>query len=106
MTPIGNISFINQNAILASTQASNELGKESFASMANLAEFAAKEKTIEKLEKVAQSNEVQDEIKERADEEEGKKKKQNAKEDNSQDLDENKEEQSLSSSDHLLDLSI
>ena len=69
VTPLSNIQFVSQNAALPSTHASNELAKESFASMANLAEFQAKEKAVEKLDKVAQSDEVQDEIKEKADEE-------------------------------------
>lgn len=105
ITPLSNIQFVSQNAALPSTQASNELAKESFASMANLAEFQAKEKAVEKLEKVAQSDEVQDEIKEKADEEQGKKRKRQAKKD------ENNEKRANSSEEdnqniHRLDISI
>lgn len=108
VTPLSNIQFVSQNAALPSTHASNELAKESFASMANLAEFQAKEKAVEKLDKVAQSDEVQDEIKEKADEEQ-KKKRQRAKKDD----DETNEKKANSSGEqgsesqiHRLDLSI
>ena len=94
VTPLSNIQFVSQNAALPSTHASNELAKESFASMANLAEFQAKEKAIEKLDKVAQSDEVQDEIKEKDDDE------TNEKNANSS------EEQGGESQIHRLDLSI
>lgn len=107
VSPLGNLNFINQNVGAVSTQASNEAAKEGFANMANLAEFAAKEKAVEKLEKVAQSQEVQDEVKERADEEE---KQKHAKEEQEH----NKNEDEVSEEDefknthklHRLDLSI
>ena len=107
ITPLGNIQFVSQNAALPSTHASNELAKESFASMANLAEFQAKEKAVEKLEKVAQSDEVQDEIKEKADEEQEKKRRRRAKKDEAKEKNANSsEEQSEESQIHRLDLSI
>lgn len=105
ITPLSNIQFVSQNAALPSTQASNELAKESFASMANLAEFQAKEKAIEKLEKVAQSDEIQDEIKEKADEEQKKRKRQAEK----NEKDEKKaktSEQENETNIHRLDISI
>lgn len=105
ITPLSNIQFVSQNAALPSTQASNELAKESFASMANLAEFQAKEKAVEKLEKVAQSDEVQDEIKEKADEEQGKKRKRQAKKDENNEKRANSSEEN-SQNIHRLDISI
>ena len=105
VTPLGNTHFVNQNVSLVSTQVSNEVAKESFASMANLAEFQAKEKDIEKLEKVQQSDEVKEEIKEKADEEEAKKNKQDRKQgENENTKEETSEEQELSA--HRLDISI
>lgn len=107
ITPLSNIQFVSQNAALPSTHASNELAKESFASMANLAEFQAKEKAVEKLDKVAQSDEVQDEIKEKADEEQEKRKKRHAKEDEANEEKSNSsEEESEQTQIHRLDLSI
>lgn len=103
--PLGNLHFVSQNAALASTQASNELGKESFASLANMAEFQSKEKLIAKLEKVAQSNEVQKEIKEKA-EEEKKKKKNQADLAQAKEEDETQTELEPSKNSRLLDLSI
>ncbi len=76
ITPLGNSTFVNQNAALPSVQASNELAKESFAAMANLAEFQAKDKSVERIDKATPSDEVQEEIKERADEEKGGKKRE------------------------------
>lgn len=106
ITPLSNIQFVSQNAALPSTHASNELAKESFASMANLAEFQAKEKAIEKLDKVAQSDEVQDEIKEKADEEQEKQKKRHAKKDETNEEKNSSEEESEQMQIHRLDLSI
>lgn len=107
ITPLSNIQFVSQNAALPSTQASNELAKESFASMANLAEFQAKEKAVEKLEKVAQSDEVQDEIKEKAGEEQEKKRKRQAKKDeNNEKRANSSEENSQNQNIHRLDISI
>lgn len=106
ITPLSNIQFVSQNAALPSTHASNELAKESFASMANLAEFQAKEKAIEKLDKVAQSDEVQDEIKEKADEEQEKRKKRHAKKDETNEEKNSSEEESEQMQIHRLDLSI
>lgn len=105
VTPLGNIHFVNQNVSLASTQVGNELAKESFASMANLAEFEAKEKALQKLEKVQQSDEVQDEIKEKADEESSKKQKHSKQEAKNKSNEESDEETSQSSV-HRLDISI
>ena len=107
ITPLSNIQFVSQNAALPSTQASNELAKESFESMANLAEFQAKEKAVEKLEKVAQSDEVQDEIKEKAGEEQEKKRKRQAKKDeNNEKRANSSEENSQNQNIHRLDISI
>lgn len=75
LSPLGNINFVNQNVSLTSTQVSNEVAKESFASLANLAEFAAKEKVVDKLEKVAKSNPLEEDIKEKAEEEKKRQKK-------------------------------
>lgn len=77
ISPLGNIHFVNQNVGVTSTQVGNELAKEGFANLANLQEFEAKEKIVDKLEKVAQTNEIQEEIKEKEDDEETKKRKQN-----------------------------
>ena len=107
VTPLGNSHFVNQNVSLVSTQVSNELAKESFASMANLAEFQAKEKAIEKLESVQQSDELNEEIKEKAEEE--KKKKQSKEEQNEEENETNEEETSetlVLEGRHRLDLSI
>lgn len=106
ITPLSNIQFVSQNAALPSTQASNELAKESFASMANLAEFQAKEKAVEKLEKVAQSDEVQDEIKEKADEEQEKKRKRQAEKDKKDEKKAKTSEQDNETNIHRLDISI
>lgn len=104
ITPLSNMQFVNQNATLPSTQASNELAKESFASMANLAEFQAKEKAVEKLDKVVQSDEVQDEIKEKADEEQEKKRRRQAKKDEKSEKKADSSEENAGL--HRLDLSI
>ena len=42
ITPLSNSTFVSQNAAVASTQVANERGKESFAALANLAEFQGK----------------------------------------------------------------
>lgn len=70
VSPIGNMNFVNQNMAYPATQASNELAKEGFAAMLNMAEFNEKEKTLNKLEKVNETHE----IKEKAEQEEKKKK--------------------------------
>ncbi|EOI4811714.1 hypothetical protein ACMT8Z_001987, partial [Campylobacter coli] len=49
VSPIGNMNFVNQNMAYPATQASNELAKEGFAAMLNMAEFNEKEKTLNKL---------------------------------------------------------
>ncbi|QOR01162.1 MULTISPECIES: hypothetical protein [unclassified Campylobacter] len=102
ISPIGGIHFANQNAPVHSVQASNELAKDSFANVVNMSEFQAKEKTIEKLEKVGESHEVSDEIKERQ-EEEKKHSKQRQKE---EEQEEEEQEENSQKSSHLLDLSI
>ena len=50
ITPLGNSTFVSQNAAVASTQVANERGKESFAALANLAEFQGKEKSVERID--------------------------------------------------------
>lgn len=107
ITPLSNSTFVSQNAALPSVQTANELAKESFASMANLAEFQAKEKAVERLDKVAQSDEVQDEIKEKADEEQEKRRKKREKDDENNEKKANSsEEESDEVAIHRLDLSI
>ena len=60
ITPLGNSTFVSQNAAVASTQVANERGKESFAALANLAEFQGKEKSVERIDKAAPADEVKD----------------------------------------------
>ncbi|TQR33851.1 hypothetical protein DMB92_02925 [Campylobacter sp. MIT 99-7217] len=91
VTPLGNLNFINQNVALPSTQASNELAKEGFASLTNMSEFQSKEKTAEKLEKVNATDEVQDEIKEKAEEEKKKRHRKDEDENNEEENDEQEE---------------
>ncbi len=76
ISALGNIHFVNQNVGITSTQVGNELAKEGYASVANMQEFEAKEKVVNRLEKVAETNAVQDEIKEKQEDEESKKKRQ------------------------------
>lgn len=76
ISPIGNQIFVNQNAALPSTQASNELAKEGFANLSNLNEFQSKEKVVDRLDKVAATDAVQEEVKEKRDEEQGGQKRQ------------------------------
>ncbi|AJC85434.1 hypothetical protein [Campylobacter peloridis] len=106
ISPIGGIHFANQNAPIHSAQASNELAKDSFATLVNMSEFQAKEKAVEKLEKVNQSHEVSDEVKERQEEE--KKHSKHHQEQTSEDEEEQTQDElsSKSKSSHLLDLSI
>ena len=52
ISPLGGINFANQNAPVHSAQLSNELAKDSFATLVNMSEFQAKEKAIEKQQKV------------------------------------------------------
>ena len=79
VSPIGNMNFVNQNMAYPATQASNELAKEGFASLINMAEFNDKEKMIQKLEKVNESAEIKEEIKEKNEEEKKKKHEKNEK---------------------------
>ncbi|TXE90123.1 hypothetical protein FPD38_00380 [Campylobacter volucris] len=104
ISPIGGIHFANQNAPVHSAQASNDLAKDSFATLVNMSEFQAKEKTIEKLEKVNQSHGLSDEVKERQEEEKkhSSKKNMQAQEED----DEQEQEEEIKKSSHLLDLSI
>lgn len=104
ISPIGGIHFANQNAPVHSAQASNDLAKDSFATLVNMSEFQAKEKTIEKLEKVNQSHELSDEVKERQEEEKKHSSKKNMQAQEEDDEQEQEEETKKSS--HLLDLSI
>lgn len=107
VSPIGNMNFVNQNMSYPATQASNELGKEGFAALANMAEFNEKEKVLNKLEKVNQTQEVQEEIKEKTEQEEKKKEhKQEAKNDEDETLEENTDEIDDLPKFHHLDLSI
>ncbi|WP_291950123.1 hypothetical protein [Campylobacter sp.] len=104
ISPLGGINFANQNAPVHSAQLSNELAKDSFATLVNMSEFQAKEKAIEKLEKVNQTQEVDDEIKERQEQEQEKKhSSKHYEEDVSEDEECEEDEQENS---HLLDLSI
>lgn len=73
ISPLGNIHFVNQNVGITSTQVGNELAKEGFASLANMQEFEAKEKVVNRLEKVSETDAVQEEIKEKQEDEESKK---------------------------------
>lgn len=73
VSPIGNMNFVNQNMAYPATQASNELAKEGFAATLNMAEFNEKEKTLNKLDKVNETHEIKEEIKEKAEQEEKEK---------------------------------
>lgn len=66
VSPLGNVNYINQNMAYPATQASNELAKEGFAATLNMAEFNEKEKTLNKLEKVNETHEIKEEIKEKS----------------------------------------
>ncbi|MDO4674763.1 hypothetical protein [Campylobacter sp.] len=72
--PIGNMNFIHQNMAYPATQASNELAKEGFAAHLNMTEFKEKERALEKLEKVVQTQETSDAVEEKKEEEKKKKK--------------------------------
>ena len=110
VSPVGNMNFINQNMAYPATQVSNELAKEGFAATLNMAEFNEKEKTLNKLEKVNETHEIKEEIKEKNEQEEKKKKhKQEAKTDDEENSEEEltqepnfKDAQSI----HHLDISI
>ncbi|MCV3483442.1 hypothetical protein [Campylobacter sp. CNRCH_2014_0184h] len=104
ISPIGGVNYANQNAPVHSAQVSNELAKDSFATLVNMSEFQAKEKAVEKLEKVNQTHEVSDEIKERQEEE--KKHSKHHQEQEEKDEQEEKEQEVAKKSSHLLDLSI
>ncbi len=107
VSPIGNMNFINQNVAYQSTQVSNEVAKEGFASLMNMAEFNEKEKAVAKLEKVNESLEVQEEIKEKSEEEEKKKKERRDKKEAKQDEEDLEEQvEDGSNSIHRLDMSI
>ncbi|EAL5740873.1 hypothetical protein DR740_05550 [Campylobacter lari] len=102
ISPIGGVNYANQNAPVHSAQVSNELAKDSFATLVNMSEFQAKEKTVEKLEKVNQTHEVSDEVKERQEEE----KKHSKHHQKQEQEDEDEEQEVVKKSSHLLDLSI
>lgn len=104
ISPIGGVNYANQNAPVHSVQASNELAKDSFATLVNMSEFQAKEKAVEKLEKVNQTHEVSDEVKERQEEE--RKHSKHHQEQEQEDEDEQEEQEVVKKSSHLLDLSI
>ncbi|MBF7069037.1 hypothetical protein [Campylobacter volucris] len=104
ISQIGGIHFANQNAPVHSAQASNDLAKDSFATLVNMSEFQAKEKTVEKLEKVNQSHELSDEVKERQEEEKKHSSKKNMQ--TQEEDDEQEQEEEVKKSSHLLDLSI
>ncbi|HEC1786904.1 TPA: hypothetical protein R1733_001780 [Campylobacter lari] len=101
---MGGVNYANQNAPVHSAQVSNELAKDSFATLVNMSEFQAKEKAVEKLEKVNQTHEVSDEVKER--QEEKKKHSKHHQEQEEKDEQEEKEQEVVKKSSHLLDLSI
>ncbi|AJC86976.1 hypothetical protein [Campylobacter sp. RM16704] len=107
ISPIGGVNYVNQNAPVHSAQVSNELAKDSFATLVNMSEFQAKEKAVEKLEKVNQTHEVSDEVKERQ-EEEKKHSKQHQEAQASEDEEEQQQtqEEFPKKNSHLLDLSI
>ncbi|EGK8048292.1 hypothetical protein IO386_000454 [Campylobacter lari] len=104
ISPIGGVNYANQNAPVHSAQASNELAKDSFATLVNMSEFQAKEKAVEKLEKVNQTHEVSDEVKERQEEE--RKHSKHHQEQEQENEDEQEEQEVVKKSSHLLDLSI
>lgn len=106
--PVGNMQFVAQNAALPSTQASNELAKESFASIANLAEFNAKEKAVEKLEKVAETEDIKNEVEEKNEEEKSQQNSRQNEENSEENLDENStsDKQNPTHKFHQLDLSV
>ncbi|AJD05518.1 hypothetical protein [Campylobacter lari] len=104
ISPIGGVNYANQNAPVHSAQVSNELAKDSFATLVNMSEFQAKEKAVEKLEKVNQTHEVSDEVKERQEEE--RKHSKHHQEQEQEDEDEQEEQEVVKKSSHLLDLSI
>ncbi|TKX30552.1 hypothetical protein [Campylobacter estrildidarum] len=110
VSPIGNMNFVNQNMAYPAAQASNELAKEGFSATLNMAAAKEQEKVLDKLEKVNETHDIKEEIKEKAEQEEKKKKhKQEAKqtedEDDEEALDEEpnfKDAQSI----HRIDISI
>lgn len=107
VSPLGNMNFVNQNMNYPATQVSNELGKEGFAAIANMAEFNEKEKALSKLEKVNQTQELQKEIKEKTEQEEKRKEhKQEAQSNENETLEENIEETNDLPNFHHLDISI
>lgn len=107
ISPIGGIQFSNQNAPVHSAQASNELAKDSFATLVNMSEFQAKEKRLEKLEKVNESHEISDEVKERQEEENKKHSSKQMQNETDEENEEDKEEPTQSvASIHRLDLTI
>ncbi|MCH5335979.1 MAG: hypothetical protein J1D99_01030 [Campylobacter sp.] len=109
ISPLGNMNFVNQNVSYQSTQVSNEVAKEGFANVMNMAETAEKEKTAAKLERVGESLEVQEEIKEKSEEEKGKKQERQAKKKQDKDeeeLLEDEEEPQKKDWIHRLDMSI
>lgn len=79
ITPLSNSTFVSQNAAVASTQVANERGKESFAALANLAEFQGKDKSVERIDKATPADEVQEEIKDKREEESSKRRKKDDK---------------------------
>lgn len=61
---LGNLLFINQNSAFNSAQVSNENARLELSQSLNLADFN-KEKPAQKLEKITQSNEVENSIKDK-----------------------------------------
>lgn len=109
VSPLGNVNFVNQNVSYQSTQVSNEVAKEGFATLMNMAEFNEKEKAAAKLEKVNESLEVQEEIKEKSEEEKRKKEERQAKKEQTEEEKENsqtEENNETKESIHRLDMSI
>lgn len=70
VSPIGNMNYINQNVGVRSHNVSTELAKESFASVANLAQFKeAQDKVDKKLERVSETHEIENRVEEKKEEE-------------------------------------
>ena len=107
VTPLGNSTFVSQNAALPSTQASNELAKENFAALANLSEFQSKDKSVERIDRATPADELQEEVKDKRDEE-TKKQEQEAKKQGGrrESSGENSESSEDGASLHRLDISI
>ncbi|KAA6224577.1 MULTISPECIES: hypothetical protein [unclassified Campylobacter] len=106
LSPIGSMNLVNQNMTMPATQLSNEIAKEGFASVMNLNEFNEKEKVVDKLEKVNESQELKEEIKEKQEEEEKKRREKEEKEAKMKAEEEEVEEYKDKENSHRLDISI